>query len=218
VDGGGHPCTPGVQYREAIRLDPKYAAPHNNLGNLLRDKGDPDGAIAAYTRAVELKINLSAAYENLARLRIRQGEPSAALDVLRKAAMVNPGWLADPATGFRNYSARCACLAANGQGKDAPPPAERPALRRHALDWLAADLAAWRRQLNGDPAKNRAVVHSTVGHWLKDDDLASVREPAKLEKLPLDERVGWAKLWTAVRDLRDASAPPEVAPPPRPAK
>ena len=54
-----------------------------------------------------------------------------------------------------------------------------------------------------------------MAHWLTDPDLASVRERAELEKLPLDERVGWVKLWTEVRELRDATAPPETAPPPR---
>lgn len=55
-----------------------------------------------------------------------------------------------------------------------------------------------------------------MSNWLADPDLAAVRERVKLEKLPLDERIGWVKLWTDVRELRDATAPPEVAPPPRP--
>jgi hypothetical protein len=39
-----------------------------------------------------------------------------------------------------------------------------------------------------------------------------------LENLPGDERAGWVNLWTEVRQLRDATATPEAARPPRPAK
>ena len=109
----------------------------------------------------------------------------------------------------------CACLSAAGKGKDAPPPGERPALRRLALEWLTADLTAWRVRLTADPPKNRSIVHARVAHWLTDPDLASVRSRTELEQLPLDERVAWVKLWTAVRELRDATAPREAAPPPR---
>jgi tetratricopeptide (TPR) repeat protein/serine/threonine protein kinase len=207
-----------AELREAIRLDPGHARAHNNLGNALSAKKDVGGAIAAYTEAVRLKINHPPTYTSLAELLARRGEPRAALDVLRQGAEVDPGWLTDPTTGFRYDSARYACRAAARRGKDAPSSAERPALRRQALDWLTADLAAWRERLAADPPKNRAAVHGQMAHWLADSDLAAVREPSEVVKLPLDEWVGWARLWTAVRELRDATAPPEVAPPPRPAK
>jgi serine/threonine-protein kinase len=95
--------------------------------------------------------------------------------------------------------------------------AERPALRRQALDWLTADLAAWQERAATDPAKPRTAVHGRMANWLTDPDLASVREPAGLENLPADERAGWVKFWAEVRQLRDATAPPGVAPP-RPAE
>ena len=37
-------------YREAIRLDPGYAEAHYNLGILLTERGDIDGAIFEYRR------------------------------------------------------------------------------------------------------------------------------------------------------------------------
>jgi tetratricopeptide (TPR) repeat protein len=201
--------------REAIRLDPELSPAHHNLGNALRAKKDVGGAISAYKEAVRLKTNFPPTYTSLAGLLARRGEPRAALDVLRQGARVNPAWLTDPATSFRYDSACFACLAAAGKGRDSPPPGERPTLRREALGWLTAELEVWRKRLTADPARNRTTVHRQMAHWLTDADLASVRDPAELAKFPLDERVGWAKLWTAVRDLRDATAPPEVAPPPR---
>jgi hypothetical protein len=39
-------------------------------------------------------------------------------------------------------------------------------------------------------------------HWQKDDDLAGVREPAALAKLPEAERLEWQKFWKEVEALR----------------
>jgi tetratricopeptide (TPR) repeat protein len=204
-------------YREAIRLDPKFAPAHTTLGIFLDRKGDKEGAAAAYREAIRLDPTDLLAHNFLAELLARRGEPGAALDLLREGARANPGWLADPASGVRYNSACFACLAAIGKGKDAPPPAERSALRKQALDWLAADLTAWRERFAADPAKYSTVVHGKMAHALTDRDLGSVREPAELEKLPVEERASWVKLWAEVRDLRDATATPKDAPP-RPAK
>jgi tetratricopeptide (TPR) repeat protein len=204
-------------YRKAIQLDPTYAPAYGSLGAALRAKRDPDGAIAAYREAVRHGVDSHPIYTTLTILLVERGEPREALGVLQRGAQVNPAWLADPTTFFRYNSACCACLTAAGSGKNVPPD-ERSALRRQALDWLTADLAAWRKRLAADPAKDRAAVHRAMSHRLTDADLATVRERAELEKLPLDERVGWVKLWTAVRELRVAAAPPEIAPPPRPVK
>ena len=54
-------------------------------------------------------------------------------------------------------------------------------------------------------------------HWLGDKDLASVRDPQAVERLPQEERDAWARLWADVRALRDATAPradpPAIGPP-----
>jgi hypothetical protein len=107
---------------------------------------------------------------------------------------------------------------AAGPGVDAPPPDARPALRKEALDWLTADLAAWRERVAVFPAKYRTVAHGQMAGWLTYPDLESVRDKSKLENLPADERGGWLKLWAEVRDFRDATATPKDDPPPRPAK
>jgi tetratricopeptide (TPR) repeat protein len=205
-------------YKEAIRLDPKFAPAQTTLGIFLDRKGDKGGAAAAYREAIRLDATDLLAHNFLAGLLARRGEPRAALDLLRQGARANPGWLADPATGIRYNSACFACLAAAERGTDPPPSDARPALRKEALDWLAADLAAWRKQLAADPAKYRTVVHDQMAHWLTDTDLVSVREKAELENLPVEERAAWVKLWAEVRDLRDATASPKGAPQPRPAK
>jgi tetratricopeptide (TPR) repeat protein len=204
-------------YKEAIRLAPNFARAYTRLGISLDRKGDRASAAAAYREAIRLAPTDLTALNRLAALLARGGEPRAALELLRTGSKANPGWLADPASAVRYKSACYACLAAAGRGKDAPPPAERPALRKLALEWLAADLAALRERVAADPAKYRTLVNRLMTHWLTDPDLGSVREETELEKLPPDERGGWVDLWARVRGLRGATAPPAVAPPPRPA-
>jgi tetratricopeptide (TPR) repeat protein len=207
-------------FQAAVAARPANAAAHFNLGHAMFIKGDYDGAAAACRNAIRLNPNSEYSHHFLAQSLARRGEPLAALKVLQQGAQVNPDWFTNEQTQFRYDSACFACRAAAGHGKDAPPPSDRPALRKRALDWLTADLAAWtvRQKRFARDRAIRLVIHFMMFRWLTDPEWASVREPAELEKLPLDERVGWAKFWTAVRELRDATAPPETAPPPRAAK
>jgi hypothetical protein len=38
-------------------------------------------------------------------------------------------------------------------------------------------------------------VQKTLHHWQQDSDLAGVRDPAALAKMPEAERAEWQKLW-----------------------
>jgi serine/threonine-protein kinase len=116
--------------------------------------------------------------------------------------------LAEDLTSGHRYNAACAAaLAGCGQGKDAAglDEKERARLRRQALDWLRADLGAWRRLLEKEPDKARPAVATTTQHWLKDDDFAGVRGEAALGKLPEAERHAWRKLWADVAEVRRQS-------------
>jgi tetratricopeptide (TPR) repeat protein len=112
--------------------------------------------------------------------------------------------LAEDVRAGHRYNAACAAaLAAGGQGKDADKleDRERARLRRQALTWLRADLAAWRKQWEVDEAKWRPVVRQTMQHWLADTDLAGVRGLDALARLPEAERRDWQQLWADVQDL-----------------
>ncbi len=102
------------------------------------------------------------------------------------------------------YNAACsAALAAAGQDKDEPPPddAARADLRRRALGWLKAELAAWSRLLASGPPQDRDRRPRTMQHWRKDADLAAVRDADALAKLPEAERRDWLALWDEVDAL-----------------
>ena len=56
-------------YRTAIRLDPKYAIAHNNLGFLLQfERNDVGGADIAYRAAIAADPNFAAGHHALGRL------------------------------------------------------------------------------------------------------------------------------------------------------
>jgi tetratricopeptide (TPR) repeat protein len=104
------------------------------------------------------------------------------------------------------YNAACAAaLAGCAQGKDSGrlDDKERARLRRQALDWLRADLEAWRHLLDKGPnqARSAATVTEVLQHWLADADFAGVRGPAALARLPDAERRVWQELWSDVADL-----------------
>jgi tetratricopeptide (TPR) repeat protein len=115
---------------------------------------------------------------------------------------------ADLADGLRYAAACCAALAASGQSKDDPEPddKERTRLRKQALDWLRADLAAWAKGVDGGQPADRAAAVATLTDWQKDDDLAGVRHPWSLLRLPADERRQWQTLWADVDALRQRAA------------
>jgi Flp pilus assembly protein TadD len=107
------------------------------------------------------------------------------------------------ADGTRYNAACAAAQAAAGQGKDATEldDAERTRLRQRALDWLKADLAVWTRYAQGTDAQARTMAQRKMEHWQSDAYLAEVRDEARLEKLPRDQRDEWRKLWDEVGEV-----------------
>jgi tetratricopeptide (TPR) repeat protein len=116
------------------------------------------------------------------------------------AAFAQQPQLADDLQHEPRYNAACAAaLAGCGQGKDSDQTdaKERARLRQQALDWLRADLAAYRRLLDKEPGK----VRERMQHWLQDKDFAGLHDPAALAKLSEAERKQWQTLWHDVEDL-----------------
>jgi eukaryotic-like serine/threonine-protein kinase len=116
---------------------------------------------------------------------------------------------ADPKLGDdrqlqHGYNVACAAaLAGAGPGKDEPPPDDsaRAKLRGQALGWLKAELAMWTRFLESDPSHAKPAIIQTIGHWKADPDLAGIRDPDALTKLPDAEREAWKTFWADVEAL-----------------
>jgi hypothetical protein len=77
----------------------------------------------------------------------------------------------------------------------------RRALRRQALTWLRADLAAWTARLRGAGPQDVREALTSLESWRTDADLAGLREQAELAKLPAAERDACLKLWADVARL-----------------
>jgi hypothetical protein len=112
--------------------------------------------------------------------------------------------LAEDLAQAHRYNAACsAALAAAGQADDAKhlPDKVQLMLRRQALAWLRADLAAyWKLARAGEP-NTKQFAHDQVAHWQQDTDLASVRDRDALARLPDDEHRAWNQLWGEVAAL-----------------
>jgi Flp pilus assembly protein TadD len=74
-----------------VRLDPKNAPAHNNLGNALRAKGDPDGAIQAYQQAVQHDPKLARAYNGMGIALLEdKRDVDGAIKAFQEALKLNP--------------------------------------------------------------------------------------------------------------------------------
>jgi len=122
---------------------------------------------------------------------------AAAARLYQEAIGGSPDLVASPANGLRYNAACAAALAGRGAGEDASKltDTERVEFRKQTLDWLRAELDAWRALLDKDPATFRPAVGEQMRHWQNDTDFNGVRGKDALDKLPEAERKEWQKLW-----------------------
>jgi eukaryotic-like serine/threonine-protein kinase len=110
-----------------------------------------------------------------------------------------PSLATDPERG-RRY--RAACMAASagcGRGKDASNlnDEERARLRDQARGCLLAEVAAWGKKIDSAPAAKESAENA-LKRWLTDPDLAGLREPDLLEKLPVAESRACREMWREI--------------------
>jgi hypothetical protein len=102
------------------------------------------------------------------------------------------------------YNAACsAALAAAGQGEDARRLPDKVVCMFHnwALVWLRADLSIYAKLAGqNNPAVNQ-TIQQRLTHWRSDPDLASVRDPQALDRLPENERTAWQAMWRDLDEL-----------------
>jgi eukaryotic-like serine/threonine-protein kinase len=92
-----------------------------------------------------------------------------------------------------------AASAGCGRGKDVSnvSDAERAHLRDQARQWLSAEVAAWGKKIDSAPAAKESAENA-LKRWLIDPDLAGLREPDLLEKLPVAESGACRELWREI--------------------
>jgi tetratricopeptide (TPR) repeat protein len=124
------------------------------------------------------------------------------------AQLYRQAFTAEPAlaeTGLWNRlnAALAANQAADGTGTDGGflSAEERSRWRQQALEWIQADLAFRTKRWEASSPQERGRIRQMLQSLMTTADLASVREPAALEKLPGEEREKWRKVWEEVRTL-----------------
>ncbi len=149
------------------------------------------GRLAAVVRG-EDKPNATDCLD-LAQLCFVENHYATAARLYAEALAAEPSLADDLRVGHRFNAARAAVLAGGGQGDDAAGlgESERAALRKQARDWLHLDL-------DTGSVADRIQAQKRLSSWREDPDLASLRDPAALERLSPDERQECRALW---RDL-----------------
>jgi protein O-GlcNAc transferase len=90
--------------QDAVRLQPRLAGAHNNLGNVLLAMGRPEEALAAFDTALALQPAFAVALGNRGRALLALGQPQPAAAAFLSAAAARPGdaaWLVHAATALR---------------------------------------------------------------------------------------------------------------------
>ncbi|MBE9186359.1 tetratricopeptide repeat protein [Microcoleus sp. LEGE 07076] len=83
--GGAIEC-----YERALRIDPNYAAAHNNLGVVKQHSGRLTEAIAHYKKALEINGNFAETASNLGSALAEAGETAEAIAQYQRALSLNP--------------------------------------------------------------------------------------------------------------------------------
>ena len=94
--------------RDAIRLDPKFALAHGNLGLVLRKMGQLDEAIASLRKAIELNPKDGNSHYNLGNMVFDKQQWDEAITCYQKAIAIHPRNASgkSPNRGEKSESAR----------------------------------------------------------------------------------------------------------------
>jgi eukaryotic-like serine/threonine-protein kinase len=115
------------------------------------------------------------------------------------AFATEPSLANDPERGRRYRAACMAGSAGCGRGKDASKldDEERARLRDQARQWLRAEVAAWGKKIDSAPTAKESAENA-LKPWLTDPDLAGLREPDLLDKLPVAESRACREMWREI--------------------
>jgi tetratricopeptide (TPR) repeat protein len=200
-------------FEQAVSIDPHFAWAHANLGTALAQKGRLDEAIDHFEQALRLDPeNAAVSHANLGTALGKKGQLKEAIEHLQEAVRLSSNLSqttnlsqATNNLAHMRYNAARAAISQNAENEQLGEQ-ERTGRRQLALGWLKAnvDLAS-RLQSEG------TVVPWSLTRWQMDPELAAVRDPAKLAKLPAAERAEWQRLWADVSAII-AADPKEQGP------
>jgi len=127
-------------YKEALRINPNLAMPHNNLGNTYKARGQVDEAIAEYKEALRINPNSAVAHNNLGIVYKAKGALDSAMREYKEALRIDPNF------AEAHYNLGNAYYGKKGD--------------------LDAAMAEWREAIRINP--NYAEAHNNLGNAYKD--------------------------------------------------
>jgi WD40 repeat protein/serine/threonine protein kinase/tetratricopeptide (TPR) repeat protein len=148
----------------------------------------------------------------------RQHRYVAATRFYTDAFIADPSLADDVGAGHRYDALCCSLWATAGLGTDADKldDPQRTRLRQQALAWARSDLDMWRKRVDSsldrypagirDPDVDRYLALAALKRWRTDPDLAGIRDPDAVAKLPEEQRQACEQLWAAVASVIDADA------------
>jgi tRNA A-37 threonylcarbamoyl transferase component Bud32 len=172
---------------EAVRVAEQMVALEAKVPALLRGEVRPASPAEGILLAQICQSPVKRLYATAARLYLE--------------AFADQPALAEDEQNHHRYNAACtAVLAGTGQGEEAAKleTRARAAWRKHALEWLRADVARWTKACQAPQPQAGAAARGMLQHARTDPDLAGVRGDAALAPLPDEERVGFQRLWAEV--------------------
>jgi eukaryotic-like serine/threonine-protein kinase len=127
-----------------------------------------------------------------------------------RAFALEPARATDLRMGYRYYAAACAARAASGEGRDSVGMAERTHWRERSLEWLQADLALRRDQIQHGKPEQAEVARGKLLYWLGDPQLAGVRDQRALQEMTDADREKWRAFWRTISELTEKPRGPSV--------
>jgi len=201
-------------WTNTLARNPNCWMGHNNLGNILFQKGQVDEAMAQYQEALEINPNLAVAHNNLGGALFQKGNLEEAMAQFQKALEINPNY----ADAYKNLGN---ALFQKGQVNDAmtqylkaleinPNYADVHNNLGHALfmkGQVDEALAQFQKALEIDP--NYADAHNSLGIALSkkgrlDDAIAQFQDALRLKP---DYTAAQNNLAKAQAIIRPASQP-----------
>jgi len=79
-------------YQQALRIKPDYAEVHNNMGSVMKDKGDLEQAIESYQQALRIKPDYAVAHNNMAKAMKDKGDLEEAIESYKQALRIKPDY------------------------------------------------------------------------------------------------------------------------------
>jgi serine/threonine-protein kinase len=119
------------------------------------------------------------------------------------AFAADPTLVDDPRLNHRYKAACAAALAGSGVGANAEKldEAEKLRWRKQACEWLAGELEAAGKRMQGATVESRYQLIGILKRWQTNTDLAGLREPSALAAMSPAERQECSKLWRELENL-----------------